>query len=78
MSSSLRALEAAAFLLPPEERAKLAERLIASLERNPEVEKAWEEEIKRRIAGQRGPRRLNEGRPDANGGGTTGAVDFAG
>ena len=39
-----------AFLLPPEERAKLAERLIASLERNPEVEKAWEEEIRRRIA----------------------------
>ena len=50
MSSSLYAIEAAAFLLPPEERAKLAERLIASLERNPEVEKAWEEEIKRRIA----------------------------
>ena len=50
MSSSLHAIEAAAFLLPPEERAKLAERLIASLERNPEVEKAWEEEIKRRIA----------------------------
>jgi putative addiction module component (TIGR02574 family) len=50
MSSSLHAIEAAAFLLPPEERAKLAERLIASLERNPEVEKAWEEEIRRRIA----------------------------
>ncbi|TFH64365.1 MAG: hypothetical protein E4G90_08245 [Gemmatimonadales bacterium] len=33
MSSSLHALEAAALLLPPEERAKLAERLIASLDR---------------------------------------------
>ena len=49
MSTSLHALEAAALLLPPEERAKLAERLIASLDRNPEVAAAWDEEIKRRI-----------------------------
>ena len=50
MSSTLHALEAAALLLPPEERAKLAERLISSLDRDPEVVAAWEEEIKRRIA----------------------------
>lgn len=50
MSSSLCAVEAAVRLLPPEERARLAERLIASLEGNAEVEKAWEEEINRRIA----------------------------
>ena len=50
MSSSLHALEAAALLLPPEERAKLAERLIASLDRDPEIVAAWDEEIRRRIA----------------------------
>jgi putative addiction module component (TIGR02574 family) len=49
MSSSLHALEAAALLLPPEERARLAERLIASLDRDPEVAAAWDEEIRRRI-----------------------------
>jgi putative addiction module component (TIGR02574 family) len=58
MSSSLHALEAAALLLPPEERAKLAERLIASLDRDPQVREAWDEEIMRRIqqldAGQLG------------------------
>jgi putative addiction module component (TIGR02574 family) len=43
-------LEAAALLLPPEERARLAERLIASLDRDPEVVAAWDEEIRRRIA----------------------------
>ena len=50
MSTPLHALEAAALLLPPEQRAKLAERLIASLDRDPEIEGAWDEEIKRRIA----------------------------
>ena len=50
MSSSLHALEAAALLLPPEERAKLAERLIASLDRDPEIVAAWDKEIMRRIA----------------------------
>ncbi len=50
MSSTLQALEAAALLLPSEQRAKLAERLIASLDRDPEIEAAWAEEIKRRIA----------------------------
>ena len=50
MSSTLHALEAAALLLPPEERARLAERLIASLDRDPEIATAWDEEIRRRIA----------------------------
>ena len=50
MSSSLHALEAAALLLPPGQRAKLAERLIASLDRDPGVEAAWDEEIMRRVA----------------------------
>ena len=50
MSTPLHALEAAALLLPPEQRAKLAERLIASLDRDPEIEGAWDEEITRRVA----------------------------
>ncbi len=50
MSSTLQALEAAALLLLSGQRARLAERLIASLDRDPEVETAWAEEIKRRIA----------------------------
>lgn len=49
MSTPLRALEAAALLLPPPEREKLAERLLASLDRDPEIEAAWDEEIRRRI-----------------------------
>ncbi|MEJ2542158.1 MAG: addiction module protein [Gemmatimonadota bacterium] len=50
MYSSIHALEAAALLLPPGERAKLAERLIASLDRDPEVQAAWDEEIRKRVA----------------------------
>jgi len=49
MSSPLHVLEAAALLLPSEERARLAERLIASLDRDPEIAAAWDEEILRRI-----------------------------
>ena len=49
MSSSVRALEAAALLLPPEERAKLAQRLMSSLDRDPDVKAAWDEEIVRRV-----------------------------
>lgn len=38
--------------LPPEERARLAEELLASLheEQSSEIEAAWDEEIRRRIA----------------------------
>lgn len=50
MSNSVtRRLEAAALALPRSERARLAERLIASLDENAEVEEAWAAEIKRRL-----------------------------
>lgn len=50
MPSSLHAVEVAALELGPEERAQLAERLLASLPRDSEVQAAWDEEIKRRVA----------------------------
>jgi putative addiction module component (TIGR02574 family) len=43
-------IAAAALELPPAERAQLAQRLMASLDRDPEVEVAWDEEIRRRLA----------------------------
>ena len=49
MSSPLRALEAAALLLPPPERQELAQRLLASLDSDPDVEAAWDKEIERRV-----------------------------
>jgi putative addiction module component (TIGR02574 family) len=50
VSKSSQAIESAALLLPPEERARLAERLLASLdEADPEVEAAWLAEISRRM-----------------------------
>jgi putative addiction module component (TIGR02574 family) len=51
MPRSLQALEAAALELSPEERAHLAQRLLASLPRDSEVKEAWDEEIRRRVAG---------------------------
>jgi putative addiction module component (TIGR02574 family) len=42
-------LEAAALSLPRSERARLAERLIASLDEDSEVEQAWAAEIRRRL-----------------------------
>ena len=50
MSQTVQALESAALLLPPEERARLAERLLASLDIDPEVEAAWAVEVARRLA----------------------------
>ena len=44
----LEVLEAAALQLPPADRSHLLERLIASLDADPEVEKAWELEADRR------------------------------
>jgi putative addiction module component (TIGR02574 family) len=41
-------VESAALQLPREERARLAERLIASLEEDGEIERAWIEEAERR------------------------------
>lgn len=42
-------LEARARELPREERARLAETLISSLDEEAEVERAWNEEIRRRL-----------------------------
>ena len=55
MSATLKALEAEALKLSPQERSELAERLITSLHGQPEdtpeaIAKAWDEEIARRVA----------------------------
>ena len=49
MDAPLRELEAAVMALPNSERARLAERLIASLDRDPEIEEAWAQEIRQRL-----------------------------
>jgi len=49
MPTSISDIEAAALDLPAGERAQLAQRLLASLERDPAVEAAWDAEIQRRI-----------------------------
>jgi len=43
-------LEQAALSLPLGERARLARTLIESLDQDPEIEAAWEGEIRRRVA----------------------------
>ena len=48
MLSTPEQVESAALQLPPEERARLAERLIASLDEQTRVERAWIEEAERR------------------------------
>ena len=45
---TVESLEAAALHLPPGERARLVERLIATLHADPEVEEAWAAEVERR------------------------------
>lgn len=50
MSSKVEALEAEALQLSAAERARLVERLIASLDIDPEVEEAWAAEVERRNA----------------------------
>lgn len=50
MSSQLEFVEAEALKLTPEERARLADRLLASLSDNAEVEEAWAVEVERRLA----------------------------
>ena len=50
MPASLASLEAEALLLSPEDRATLADHLLASLASEREIEDAWAEEIQRRIA----------------------------
>lgn len=49
MSESIQAIASAALMLPPEERARLAERLLASLDVDPDIETAWREEVRRRV-----------------------------
>lgn len=50
VSTNLDALEAEVLKLAPADRSHLLERLIASLDPDPEVEKAWELEADRREA----------------------------
>jgi putative addiction module component (TIGR02574 family) len=50
MASILETVEAAALQLQPTDRARLVERLIASLDTDPEVEQAWAAEVERRNA----------------------------
>lgn len=50
MNSNLEVLEAEVLKLAPADRSHLLERLIASLDSDPEVEAAWERETDRREA----------------------------
>lgn len=51
MKSGARQVESSALKLPARERARIAERLIASLDdqRDPDVERLWIEEAERRL-----------------------------
>ena len=49
MRSAAEELEAAALSLPRGERARLAERLLASLDEDAEIEEAWAAEVRRRL-----------------------------
>lgn len=49
MSSQLESIEAQALLLTSEERAHLADRLIASIFEDHDIEHAWAAEVERRI-----------------------------
>ena len=50
MSLTIEVLEAEALQLSAAERARLVERLIASLDADPEIEEAWAAEVERRQA----------------------------
>lgn len=50
MPLTVEAIEAEALGLPPSDRARLVEKLISSLEIDPEVEDAWAAEVERRNA----------------------------
>jgi putative addiction module component (TIGR02574 family) len=50
MRTTLETLEAEVLKLPPADRSHLLERLIASLDADPDVEEAWELEADRREA----------------------------
>lgn len=49
MISAVEQLESAALHLPRSDRARLAERLLASLDEDAEIELAWAEEVRRRV-----------------------------
>jgi putative addiction module component (TIGR02574 family) len=49
MSNQLDLVEAQALKLSPEERAQLADRLVASLFKDQDIEDAWSAEVERRI-----------------------------
>lgn len=49
MAATVEQIEAEALSLPIEDRARLAEHLIASLDADAETEKAWDKEIERRV-----------------------------
>ena len=49
MSDQLDIVEAQALKLPPEERAQLADRLVARLFKDQNIEDAWSAEVERRI-----------------------------
>lgn len=49
MPSELEVIEAQALKLAAEERARLADRLIASLFEDKEIEEAWAAEVERRV-----------------------------
>ena len=50
MASTIEMLEAEALQLPAADRARLVERLIASLDMDPELEEVWAAEVERRNA----------------------------
>ena len=50
MSTHLKVIEAEAMKLTPADRSHLLERLVASLDLDPEIEEAWELEADRREA----------------------------
>ncbi len=50
METQLEVLEGEAMKLTPGERAALAQRLLASLDEDSEIEEAWAVEVERRIA----------------------------
>jgi putative addiction module component (TIGR02574 family) len=50
MNTTLDELHAAVLALPEAERARLAARILASLDESPEVEAAWVAEVRDRLA----------------------------
>jgi putative addiction module component (TIGR02574 family) len=49
MDSTMEVLQAAALSLPDAERARLAARLLASLDQDPEIEEEWVAEVRSRL-----------------------------